>query len=80
METIDISGSLAVAAMALFYALEARSRHFVLLFAIACLASSGYAVAIESWPFAIVELLWSGIALHRWTRAFSGPALNLKRG
>ena len=64
--TIEILGSAAVAAMALFYALESRSPHFVLAFAAACVASSAYAVAIASWPFAVIELLWSGLALRRW--------------
>ncbi len=55
--------------MAACYALEARSPRFVLLFAGFCLASSAYAVAIASWPFAVVELLWAGIAWRRYRRA-----------
>ncbi len=69
MELVEVFGAVAVAAMALFYALEERSVWFILLFAAACLASSGYAVAIRSWPFATVELLWAGVALRRWIRA-----------
>lgn len=69
MEVVDVFGTVAVAAMALFYALEEHSDRFILLFAVACLASSGYAVAIRSWPFATVELLWAGVALRRWIRA-----------
>ncbi|MEE9207092.1 MAG: hypothetical protein V3U67_01765 [Gemmatimonadota bacterium] len=68
MEFIEVFGAVAVAAMALFYALEERSAWFILLFAASCLASTGYAVAIRSWPFATVELLWAGIALRRWIR------------
>ena len=69
MELLEIFGSMAVAAMALCYALEKRSSWFILFFAGACLASSGYAAAIQSWPFATVELLWSGVAVRRWIRA-----------
>ena len=69
MELVEVFGSVAVSAMALFYALEERSAWFILLFAGACLASAGYAAAIRSWPFAIVELLWAGVALRRWIRA-----------
>ena len=75
MELSDVLGSVAVGAMAIFYALEDRSDWFILLFAVACLTSSGYALAIRSWPFAFVELLWSVIALRRWIRTVQpGPA------
>lgn len=70
---IELFGAAAVSAMALFYALEHRSPSFVLLFALACLASFAYAVAIRSWPFAVVELLWAGIAIRRWLRARAAP-------
>ena len=66
---IELFGALAVSLMVLFYALEERSPTFVLLFAGACLASSLYAFAIRSWPFAGVEFLWAGIAARRWLRA-----------
>ena len=68
MELVEVFGAVAVAAMALFYALEERSAWFTLAFAAACLASSAYAGAIRSWPFATVELLWAGVALRRWVR------------
>ncbi len=64
--TVELFGFFAVTAMATCYALEPRSPRFILLFAIACLASSTYAVLIQSWPFAVVELLWAGIATRRW--------------
>ena len=63
---VEVFGALAVSGMAASYALEPRARVFVLLFAVACLASSVYAVLIRSWPFAVVELLWAGVALRRW--------------
>ena len=65
-EPVEIFGTIAVAAMAGCYALEDRGPHFILLFASACLASSAYAVAIGSWPFAFVEALWSTLAVQRW--------------
>ncbi len=66
---VEVFGALAVGSMALSYALEPRSPRFTLSFAVACLASAGYATAIASWPFAVIELLWSGLALLRWRRA-----------
>jgi hypothetical protein len=63
-----IFGSLAVAAMLIFYAIEERSAWFVLSFAAACAASAVYGVIIEAWPFAAIEAVWSLIALRRWRR------------
>ncbi len=65
-------GVAAVSAMLLFYALESRSPWFVLAFAGACLASSAYGFLLGSWPFGIVELVWSGVAVVRWRAASKG--------
>ena len=62
-----IFGSLAVAAMLVFYALEERSPWFVLAFAGACAASALYGLLIQAWPFAAIETIWSGVALRRWS-------------
>ena len=59
-------GALAVTAMMLFYALERRSPLFVLAFAGACVASSIYGFLQGAWPFGLVELVWSGVAVRRW--------------
>ena len=59
-------------AMMVFYALEERSAAFVLAFAGACLAASVYGFLQGAWPFGIVEIVWSGAALRRWTRRRSG--------
>ncbi len=61
-----IFGSLAVAAMLVAYALEERSHWFVLGFAVASAAASAYGFLIESWPFAVIEAIWSVVALRRW--------------
>lgn len=67
----EIFGICAVSAMVILYALEERSPLFVLGFAAACAATSLYAVLIQSWPFAVVEALWSVIAVRRWLRSGS---------
>lgn len=59
-------GVVAVGSMLLFYALEARSPAFVLAFAAACLASAAYGFLQGAWPFGVVEIIWSGVALRRW--------------
>lgn len=66
MDALTIFGAVAVAAMLLFYALEDRSAWYVLAFAGACLASSVYGFLQGAWPFGVVELIWSGVALRRW--------------
>ncbi len=66
MNTLTAFGALAVGAMLLFYALEARSPWFVVTFAGACLASSAYGFLQGAWPFGVVELVWSGVAARRW--------------
>jgi hypothetical protein len=66
MDALTAFGALAVTAMMLFYALEGRSPAFVLAFAGACLAASAYGFLQGAWPFGVVEVLWSGVALRRW--------------
>jgi hypothetical protein len=66
MDLLTVFGALAVSAMLVLYALEARSAWFVLAFAGACLASSTYGFLQGAWPFGVVELIWSGVAVRRW--------------
>lgn len=66
MDWLTIFGVVAVGAMVVFYALEAWATAFTLAFALACLASSGYGFLAGAWPFGVVELIWSAVAIHRW--------------
>jgi predicted component of type VI protein secretion system len=68
MTGLELFGFAAVTVMVTAYALEERSPVFVLLFAVSCLAAAAYAALIHSWPFAVVETLWSGIAFSRWLK------------
>ena len=68
MSTLAIFGVVAVGSMLVFYALEERAPAFILAFAAACLASSLYGFLQGAWPFGIVEILWSGVAVRRWNR------------
>jgi hypothetical protein len=47
------------------YALERRGKRFILGFAAGCLLSSAYGFLSGAWPFGVVEVIWSGIALRR---------------
>jgi sterol desaturase/sphingolipid hydroxylase (fatty acid hydroxylase superfamily) len=74
MDPLTAFGALAVTAMLVFYALEARGATFVLAFACACAASSVYGFLQGAWPFGIVEAVWSLVALRRWHhRRMSSP-------
>jgi hypothetical protein len=66
MNGITLFGAVAVTIMMLSYALERRSSWWVLVFACACAASSGYGWLAGAWPFGVVEAIWAVIALRRW--------------
>ena len=65
-------GVVAVTFMMAMYAFEQRGRRFVLLFAVGCVLSSAYGFASGAWPFGVVELIWSAIAVRRWHAAAAG--------
>jgi hypothetical protein len=58
-------GVLAVTFMMTMYALEPRGRIYVLGFALGCVLSSIYGFLAGAWPFGVVELIWSAIAVQR---------------
>jgi hypothetical protein len=59
-------GAVAVTFMMVMYALEHRHQSFVLAFACGCALSSTYGFLAGTWPFGVVEAVWSIIALHRY--------------
>ena len=63
---VTIYGVCAVTFMMVMYALESRGRRFVLGFALGCVLSSIYGFLSGAWPFGVVELIWSGVALRRY--------------
>ena len=65
-------GAVAVTFMMAMYALERRHRRYVLGFALGCLLSSSYGFLSGTWPFGVVEAVWSLIALRRYITARSG--------
>jgi hypothetical protein len=68
MDRLTAFGLFAVSAMLIFYALEARSRWFILAFAGSCVLASAYGFLQGAWPFGLVEGVWSLVALRRWWR------------
>ncbi|HEY3932785.1 MAG TPA: hypothetical protein VGM58_10515 [Verrucomicrobiae bacterium] len=66
MDKLTLFGLFAVTAMVVCYALEARSRWFILAFAVSCVLGSIYGFLQCAWPFGLVEAIWSLIAARRW--------------
>jgi hypothetical protein len=63
---VTLYGVCAVSFMMIMYGLEHRGRGFVLAFALGCVLSGVYGFLSGAWPFGIVELIWSGVALRRY--------------
>ena len=59
-------GLVAVTATLIFYALEDRSPVYILAFAAGCLASAVYGFLQGAWPFGVIEIAWTIIAVRRW--------------
>lgn len=66
---LTVYGVVVLTFMMLMYALERRGPRFVVAFAAGCLLSSAYGFLAGTWPFGIVELIWCGIALHRFAQS-----------
>ena len=72
MTRLSIFGLFAVSAMLVCYALEKRSRWYILAFAFSCALGSAYGFLQGAWPFGLVEAVWSVVALRRWWVAGAG--------
>lgn len=55
--------------MMAMYALEHRNERFVVAFAAGCALSSAYGFLAGTWPFGVVEAIWTAVALGRWRRS-----------
>jgi hypothetical protein len=66
MDALTAFGLFSVTAMLGCYALEDRSRWFILAFAGACALGSVYGSLQGAWPFGLVEAIWALVALRRW--------------
>ncbi len=63
---VTVYGVCAVTFMMAMYALERRGRPFILAFAAGCLLSSAYGFLSGAWPFGVVEVVWSAVAVRRY--------------
>jgi hypothetical protein len=65
---LNAFGLAAVTATLVCYALEDRSPAYTLAFAGGCAASSVYGFLQGAWPFGVVEIAWTLVAVRRWQR------------
>ncbi|HXG78462.1 MAG TPA: hypothetical protein VNJ31_03865 [Methyloceanibacter sp.] len=66
MDALSAFGLSATILMLVCYALEDRSAWFVLGFAAACALAGLYAYLQGAWPLALVEVVFTLVALRRW--------------
>jgi hypothetical protein len=59
---LTVFGVVVLTFMMLMYALERRGPRFVLAFALGCALSSLYGFLAGTWPFGVVEAIWTVIA------------------
>lgn len=63
---LNAFGLLSVTLTLIFYALEDRAPIFILAFAGGCLASAVYGFLQGAWPFGLIEIAWTIVAVNRW--------------
>ncbi|SFS04278.1 hypothetical protein [Sphingomonas jatrophae] len=68
LDGLSAFGLFAVGFTLICYALEARSPWWTLAFAFGCLLGSAYGFLQGAWPFGLVELAWTAVALVKWRR------------
>jgi hypothetical protein len=69
VSALTLFGLFSVTAMVVTYALERRSRWFILAFAASCVLGSVYGFLQGAWPFGLVEAIWAAIAGYRFGKA-----------
>jgi hypothetical protein len=65
-DALTLFGLVSVVACLVCYALEARSNWWTLGFAVTCAMASVYGFLQGAWPFGLVEIAWTAVALRRW--------------
>lgn len=72
MDALTLFGLAAISLMLVCYLLEDRAPIWTLGFAACCALSSVYGFLQGAWPFGVVELIWTGVALYRWRKRIAG--------
>ncbi len=77
---LTLFGVAALSFMMLMYALERRHKGFILAFALGCALASVYGFLSGAWPFGVVEAIWAGVAIYRYSRFPPVPPTNRAGG
>ena len=72
MSALSLFGFVSVSFTLLCYVREERAPGWTFGFATGCLMSAAYGFLQGAWPFGIVEVIWTIVALRRWRRATLG--------
>lgn len=62
---LTLFGVAAATTMVISYALEDRGAKWIAVFAAACAATAAYGAVSGAWVFAVLEAVWSAVALRR---------------
>ena len=71
MDLLSLFGAAALGFMLVCYLYEERAPVWTLLFAFGCVLSATYGFLQGAWPFGVVEVIWTGVALRRWRQRLS---------
>ncbi len=66
LSVLNILGAIDLAIMLIFYAMEPKSRNYTLLFGLTCIGSSVYGFLSGTWPFGVIEAIWTILALKKY--------------
>jgi hypothetical protein len=66
IDALTVFGLVSVFGCLICYAMEPRSNLWTLGFAVTCAMASAYGFLQGAWPFGLVEIAWTLVALRRW--------------
>ena len=75
LSILNILGAIDLAVMMAFYALEPKSRTYTHLFGLTCIGSSTYGFLSGTWPFGVIEAVWTVIALRKYLKLRNGKRM-----
>jgi hypothetical protein len=73
-DRLSLFGLFAVITQLICYMFEKRNPWWIFAFAISCVLGSIYGFLQGAWPFGVVEIAWTLVALRRWWKALPRKA------
>jgi len=68
-DRLSLFGLFAVITQLICYMFEERNPWWIFAFASSCVLGSIYGFLQGAWPFGVVEIAWTVVALRRWWKA-----------